>query len=105
MDTTIASTIIKQLGAYRFQAMTGARDFVALPDGVRFRLPARFAKSAINIIQIKLTAADDYTVTGFTLRGTTCTQKAEQAGVYADNLRAVFTTMTGLETSLGTCGR
>lgn len=57
-----SSTILTQLGGNRFVKMTGARDLVALEDGLQFRLPARFARDSINRVCIKLNAGDLYDV-------------------------------------------
>lgn len=38
-DTTVAAAIIETLGGNRFAVMTGAKNFVAGPNVVTFRLP------------------------------------------------------------------
>lgn len=102
-DLTVANTIVQQLGGQRFRVMTGAKDFVGSDDGVSFRLPK--AKDGINIVRVKLTANDDYTVRFERLykKGGLPEFKLvnEVTGVYAENLRTVFTNNTGLYTSLG----
>jgi hypothetical protein len=106
----VANEILKQLGGGRFVAMTGANGFSAGREGsgvLAFRLPAKagFVKDGINYVQVTLTSADDYSVRFLRVRGLKVTVVAEREGVYNDNLRAVFTAVTGLETSLGTMGR
>lgn len=99
---TIAQTILAQLGGTRFLAMTGARDLLNGGDALQFGLPANFAKDGINKVRVRLDASDTYTVTAykFSRRTLQCPVIAEQGGVYADNLRAVFTDLTGLDTHL-----
>lgn len=94
---TIAQTILQQLGGGRFIAMTGARNFIAseASDG---RGLLRFAVPRIGIVTITLTAMDDYIVRIIAPR--TGAEKAMREGVYADNLQAVFSKMTGLATRL-----
>ena len=93
----VAHTILQQLGGRRFRMMTGARNFVGAQhaDGLgflRFRLP-----NPRCFIQVTLAANDTYTVIRLKMNGQV---KSECETVYAENLRAVFTGMTGLQTSL-----
>lgn len=102
----VANEILTQLGGGKFIAMTGANGFSAGRDGsLTFRLPSNFAKDGINWVRVTLTAMDDYTLTFLKVRGVKTTPVAEREGVYNDSLRAVFTSVTGLDTSLGTMGR
>lgn len=78
--------------------MTGARDFTSCGPQLRFRIPARGKRP--NVIAVTLEGDDTYTVTGSVLRKLTFTTVDVRQGVYADNLRSVFTAMTGLATSL-----
>ena len=55
MSTTIAQTILAQLGGNRFLAMTGARLLCDLGDGLAFNLP-RGAKNKANKVCIRLAA-------------------------------------------------
>jgi hypothetical protein len=64
-------------------------------------LPSNFANRGINYVKITLGADDLYEITFGKIRGTKYTKLAEIAGVYADQLRGIFTRETGLETSLG----
>lgn len=100
----ISNTILEQLGGGRFVLMTGAKHLVSHSDALSFRLPSRFAKDGINYIKITLTAADDYTVECFKLRGIKFSAVSKCEGVYADMLRSVFEQTTGLYTSLGLGG-
>jgi len=93
----VASVILHQLGGRRFRRMTGAKTFVGQQndDGtgwLRFRLPKPRC-----IIQVTLTAMDTYIVRRLALNGQ---ERKVCEDVYADNLEAVFTGMTGLYTRL-----
>jgi hypothetical protein len=96
----VAETILAQLGGNRFLAMTGARDLAHDGASLRFRLPSRFATNGINYVQIKLTAADDYTIEYGKLWGLKYRTIDTQTGVYADTLRGSFTAATGLDCTL-----
>lgn len=105
-NTTVATTILQQLGGGRFVTMTGAKHVFSDGDALVFQLPRNFAKDGINAVRVQLEADDTYTVT-FTKIGTARTGYASKIvarheNVYADSLRQVFTSTTGLETSLGT---
>lgn len=100
----IANAILEQLGGGRFVVMTGARHLVSHADALSFKLPARFAKDGINYVKVTLTAADDYRVEFFKLRGIKFSPVSKVEGVYADMLRGVFEQATGLYTSLGSMG-
>lgn len=99
-----AKTILNQLGANRFLAMTGAKNLVAIENGLQFDLPRtrHFVKDGINKIQIILDASDTYTVRGLKCmpRKFECKELATESGIYADMLQGTFTEMTGLNTYL-----
>ena len=99
----VADTILQQLGGRRFALMTGAKSFTGSADALSFRLPGAggFCRSGINRMRVTLTPADTYTVEAWRVRGASMVMVAQFGDVYADNLRDVFTTMTGLETSMG----
>ena len=95
---TFWQIIIKQLGGNRFRAMTGASYFVFDDAGqsLTFFLPGR----AINFIRVTLTPADLYDMEFFKVRGISLTLKAREVGIYGDQLQAIFTANTGLDTHL-----
>lgn len=94
------NTILQQLGAERFLAMTGARHLVGSDTELRMTLP-RGCRDGINKIVIKLDAATDtYTMTAYRLRGVNITEIAVRPMIYADQLQMIFTTLTGLDTHL-----
>jgi hypothetical protein len=100
----IAQTIYEQLGADRFAFMTGAKNIVGLDEGLMFSIPRN--QSPYNKVRITLTPDDLYNVEFFKMnRLGDISKQTEYPGMYADQLRALFTRVTGLETSLGTMGR
>jgi hypothetical protein len=99
-NQTTAKEILTQLGGNKFVTMTGARALVATKNGLRFMLPARFAKDGINFVEVELTGADLYDVTYSKARGATVKEVAKDQGIYADMLKKCFTEATGLNTSL-----
>ena len=103
-DTAVLVAIMEQFGGRRFMAMTGAKNFVAHEDGVSFKLPSGGATKGINYVRVKLNAMDTYDMEFSRVRGLKVTQIATESGVYNDQLQAVFTRVTGLQTSLGTMG-
>ena len=102
-DMTVPNTILAKLGAGRFLAMTGATSLAGDANSLTFKLPARFAKNGINCVKIALDADDTYTMTFYKLGRAPSFSVAiikETAGVYCDQLREIFTSATGLHTSL-----
>jgi uncharacterized protein (UPF0276 family) len=117
----IAQTILAQLGGNKFRVMTGATNFLDLGEaqaqaarpehdcpaiparlgGLSFKL-GRFAGLKVTHVRVVLTLADLYNVEFFNIRGCNMKTLATVEGIYADQLREVFTRQTGLETSLGT---
>jgi hypothetical protein len=101
----IVNTILSQLGGNRFVVMTGAKNLTSDKNCLIFKLPSRFAKDGINAVRITLDPSDTYTMT-FYKQGRAPSFKvtvvAEHSDVYAEDLRRIFTDVTGLETSLGT---
>ena len=57
---SVAETILQQLGWNRFIAMTGAKDFVADTNSLRFKIPKNGSKA--NYCKITLEPTDLYTV-------------------------------------------
>ena len=96
----IANTIISQLGGNKFKVMTGAKDIFALESGVSFKVPATMTKNRINYIRVWLNSMDLYDVEFWSYRGMSGRKVAEHNGIYDDMLQDIFTTETGLNTSL-----
>jgi len=99
-DTTIATTILDQLGGRKFIAMTGARDFVAWTNGLTFRVPGTMTRKRINAVRITLEPSDTYTVVFFAIRGVTVKEVSKHEDIYADMLGELFRDVTGLETRM-----
>lgn len=98
MSTTIAQTILTQLGGNRFLVITGAKRLVALPSGLQFSFP-RSPKNKANKVSIRL-AGDLYTVNFFSARGIAIVDRGEFEMIYGDRLTALFTEQTGFDTHL-----
>ena len=96
----VAQTIFKQLGGYRFVAMTGAKNLMSGENSLQFRLPSNFATDGINSVVITLDPSDTYTVRFGKIRGTTYKVICELQDVYCDMLCDIFESHTGLRTSL-----
>jgi len=99
----IATDILNQLGGNKFLAMTGAKNLVALENGLQFSFKG--SKIATNCV-IKLgdtfLTSDLYTVEFWKInaKAGTCTKVAEYEGIYNDMLQSLFTENTGLDTRL-----
>jgi hypothetical protein len=91
-----AHTILQQLGGQRFVALTGAANLVSYPGGLQ--MSVRGGRKVF----VELYANDTYTVRMGRMNRKTFAfvVLAEETGIYADNLRATFTALTGLDTSL-----
>lgn len=96
----IAQTILEQLGGNKFVIMTGAKQFVAIPNGIRFKLPANFADKGINFVVITLDSMDTYTMIFAKVRGMNIKPIEESYGIYCDMLQSEFKRVTGLDTHL-----
>lgn len=83
--------------------MTGARDLNYGENYLMFSLPIGFAKNGINMVKITLDWTDTYIFEAMKFstgveRKFEIIEKLEY--VYADQLEAVFTRVTGLDTHL-----
>lgn len=94
-DLTVSKTILEQLGGNRFIAMTGSNHFLGGADSLSFRLVPN--RSKLRWMRIVLTPMDVYTVTLLNLKGVV---GETHENVYAEDLRGLFTSITGLATSL-----
>lgn len=111
----IGQTILAQLGGHKFKVMTGAHGFSwgnfaqegePQRPGLGFRIP-RSSGQPWGGVRIELTPDDLYDVTfvkmvykgsGFERRADIVSETHER--IYADQLQAVFTKETGLDTHL-----
>ena len=60
MNKQIANTILSQLGGHKFIVMTGAKNFVAIENGIRFNIGQNGSKA--NMVKVVLDWDDTYTM-------------------------------------------
>jgi hypothetical protein len=99
---SVAEAILAQLGGNRFIAMTGAKEFVAIETGLRFKLPRGTAQNGINCVEIRL-SGDEYAVHFLKLHRSPTQDPAKiqvRDQVQAEELQAAFQRATGLHTRL-----
>lgn len=96
----VAQTILEQIGGNRFRAMTGAKDFIGMSNGLMFRLPQRMCTNKANKVRITLEASDTYSVEFFSIRGVNVKAISTHEMIYADMLAATIGRETGLALSL-----
>lgn len=56
----IAQTILTQLGGHKFAVMTGAKNFVAIDNGIRFNIGKNGSRA--NLVKVVLDWDDTYTM-------------------------------------------
>lgn len=107
---TVANEILKQLGGNKFLAMTGANHLLSDGNTLRMNLPKNASKA--NRLWITLNADDTYTMNFFKFTAGRLNKKTfvwtedkkvdvkEVKGVYCDMLQDIFTSVTGMYTSL-----
>lgn len=96
----IAKTILKQLGGNKFLAMTGAKNLMDHKNGLSFRIPGTMSKNKINYVKIVLNSLDTYDLEFGRIFKLDYTIVKYVNDVYVDQLREIFTDVTGLDTSL-----
>lgn len=100
----IAETIFEQMGGKRRLAiMTGAKNFAFhTRDNGDVAASFRVGRNAagINHVEVILNGLDLYDVTFRSIRGTSVKVKSESKGVYADMLKDLFESATGLYLTL-----
>lgn len=99
----ISNTIISQLGGNKFKAMTGAKNFsYKIEENFNTTLTFKIGQNSkrVNHVKITLNASDLYDVQFLycSVKGIKVLSSLE--GVYAEDLRDIFETNTGLYTSL-----
>lgn len=97
-NLTVANTILEQLGGNKFIAMTGAKNFVGDTDSLMFSIGRNSSKA--NKVRVTLMPSDTYKVEFFQFRSLDLKVLKAYEDVYVDNLRSIFTSYTGLDTSL-----
>lgn len=100
-NTDVAETILNQLGGMRKLSMfTGAKNFVALPNGVSFKIGNR----STNYVKITLNGKDLYDMEFALLRGSKTTNLREFNDIYNDQLINIFEQQTGMYLSFAEGG-
>lgn len=101
-NAEIAQIIYSQMGGGRLAVMTGAKNFVAIENGLQFDLPKTrgYVRDGINKIQIILDASDTYTMRALKMKQFDYDEINHESFLYADMIRRCFERMTGLYTTL-----
>ena len=99
-DMTIARNILEQLGGSRFIQMTGATNISGGERELTFHLKARITRRRGQIMRITLEANDTYHLELMKIVDFECQTLESRSGVYVENLKDIFTEMTGLYTAL-----
>ncbi|WP_249961104.1 hypothetical protein [Histophilus somni] len=95
----IDETILSQLGGNKFLTTTGAKNLLALHNGLIFSLP-RYALHKINSVTITLNKNDLYDIKFGNSRGLKFTEIKTINDIPFSQLQHVFTLNTGLSTHL-----
>ena len=104
----IANTIYQQIGGRRFTMMTGAKNYLAIDNGLRFQIGRNASKA--NRVEIKLNGNDLYDVRFYRTTGGNLNMKTFEftpvkttevklfEDIFFDQLEEIFTMVTGLYT-------
>ena len=95
----IAKTILQQLGGNKFIAMTGAKNLGFTDKGIQMKI-GRNAKGVTHVIIDLDRGKDLYNIEFVKIRGMKRTTVKKLKGIYADQLKKLFTKYTGLRVSL-----
>jgi len=95
-----ANTVLEQLGGSKFIAMTGAKDFTR--DDAKQEIGFRIGRNnkSVNYVRITLTPNDTYDMEFLGIRKLELKLRSKATDVYADQLQAIFTEHTGMDTHL-----
>lgn len=95
----VATEILNQLGGNRFATMTGSKHFGAGENSLSMKLSRN--KANAQYLTITLNGLDLYDMQFVTIkRSFEVIVKEERSNVYAEDLQAIFTNITGLYTKL-----
>lgn len=97
---TVSKTILAQLGGNKFIAMTGANNFVGSDDALSGRIPQGLATNKANGFRITLNGKDLYDIRFYRIRGIKLTELEGATDIDVDNLKSIFSNLTGLRLSL-----
>jgi hypothetical protein len=95
MDTSVADTIVAQLGPHNWLAFIGVKQLIKMPEGIKFIYTARGKLGNGCMIQLDR-GRDTYDVTFYTIRGVEYTVHEKLEDVYCDQLVELFEKKTGL---------
>lgn len=98
-NVEIANTIIAQLGGAVARMMIGAKNAVAIENGLQLRFAAK-AKNGANCVKIVLDASDTYTVEFYAIRGLNARKVSEESGHMDSTIKRYFERETGLYLSM-----
>lgn len=97
---SVPNITLSQLGGGgKLRAMIGAHSFAGSGNTLAFRFAAK-ARNGANVIRITLMPSDTYRVEFLSLRGASRKVKGDFDDVYADSLRQLIESETGLYLSL-----
>lgn len=99
-DMSVSTEILRQLGGYRFNAMTGASNFVGDTNSLTFKIGKNAKK--VTHVRITLSPTDLYDVEFLRIRKLEIELISKANGVFFDQLQKIFTEHTGMDTSLQT---
>jgi len=99
MTLVVAETILRQLGGNKFRVMTGAKNLAGDSKSLSMRIGRNSSNS--NYLKITLNSMDTYDMK-FCKLTRMYEEKSvkEYNGVYNNSLRDIFTSHTGMYTSL-----
>jgi hypothetical protein len=97
-NLTIANIILQQLGGNRFVAITQAKNMVGDTNSLMMSIGRNSSKA--NKFRVTLMPSDTYKIEFFQFRSLDLKVLKVYEDVYVDNLRSIFTSYTGLDTSL-----
>lgn len=97
---TYYQIMLQQLGGNRFVAMTGANTMTHYDKDQSLTFKIMKNAKKVTHVKISLNANDLYNVQFLNIRGMNMKTVYETTDVYAENLRELFETQTGLYTSL-----
>ena len=95
----IAQTILQQLGGNKFIAMTGAKNLGFTGKGISMKI-GKNAKGVTHVTIDLDRGKDLYNIEFIKIRGPKRTTIKKLKGIYADQLKKLFTQYTGLRVSL-----
>jgi len=98
---TKVETILSQLGGNKFIKMTGANKIASRDKDTTLSFWFKMCRKS-NICLVHLNGKDLYDITfhQYSRKNLTTTKKQEYNDVYAENIRELFESYTGLRTSL-----